>query len=224
MPEEMIVKTTRALTVGVGIAALFAMISRTAADYYDDFTDGHYARDPYDPRYDANDPNWTDPNNPVWCDVDNPDWTVNTMIPGAPTLVEIVSDSVADKAVRLWADKHWLVPYGAVGLTVESGDHDPNTSPTWWDDTTDHYILAWIYYTGCYNPHDPDPHRRASFNDPNYPGDVGHAVRDANTVLYLTMNVDWQVDATFKGASGLPPFIALALLALPVGVAARRLT
>jgi hypothetical protein len=185
----MIMRTTCALAVGVGIAVVFAMISPAMADYYDDFSDGYYARDPFDPRYDANDPNWTDPNNPVWWDADNPDWSIGTMVPGAPTLVEIVSDSVADKAVRLWADRHWLVPYGAVGITVESGDRDPNTSPTWWDDTTDHYILAWIYYTGYYNPHDPNPHRRASFNDPNYDPNYDDPNDDTGQV-FLMMHVD----------------------------------
>jgi hypothetical protein len=60
--------------------------------------------------------------------------------------------------------------------------------------------------------------------DPNYPGDLGHASADSNTVLYLTMNANWQVDADFKCGSGMEPFVAVALLALAVGVVVRRLT
>ncbi len=83
-------------------------------------------------------------------------------------LAEIISDTVADKALRLWADTHWMIPYGACGAGVVTGDTDPNTSPTWWDDSTDHYVLAWIYYTGYYSPQNSDPHKRYSFFDPLY--------------------------------------------------------
>jgi hypothetical protein len=60
--------------------------------------------------------------------------------------------------------------------------------------------------------------------DPNFPGDVGHATMDSNSVLYLTMDADWQIEVDFKCGSGLPPFIAAAVLALGVAVAVRRFT
>lgn len=60
--------------------------------------------------------------------------------------------------------------------------------------------------------------------DPNYPGDANHIVEDTNAVLYLTMNGDYQVTATFKcGSSELLLPLALALLALSTALAARRL-
>jgi hypothetical protein len=163
------------------------------ADYWDDFRDGYYARDPNDPRYNPSDPNWTDPNNNVLRDIDNPDWTVNLIVPDAPSLVQVVSDSVADKAVRMWADKHWLIPYGATGLGVDDGDYDPNTSMTYWDDTTDHYFLVWVYYTG-YMPSGPNfpPY---SFLDPRY--DPNHDdPNDDRGEIYVMMHVD---DANWTG-------------------------
>jgi hypothetical protein len=61
------------------------------------------------------------------------------------------------------------------------------------------------------------------WSDPNKYGDVNYAVMDANAVVYLTMDKDYMVDVEFKCGSGLPPFIAVALLALGVGLVIRRL-
>lgn len=58
--------------------------------------------------------------------------------------------------------------------------------------------------------------------DPNYPGDDNYATIDSNTVIYLTMDGDYVVEASFKCGSGLPPFVAMSLLALGLGVAIRR--
>jgi subtilisin family serine protease len=52
--------------------------------------------------------------------------------------------------------------------------------------------------------------------DPNYPGDLNYAdVNDANTVLNLTMNADWQVEASFKcgtGTAAVAPLLAIAIV------------
>ncbi len=58
--------------------------------------------------------------------------------------------------------------------------------------------------------------------DPNYPGDSNYYSFDTNSVLYLTMDTDWSVEAQFKCGSSLPPFVAMSLLALAVGVVVRR--
>jgi len=60
--------------------------------------------------------------------------------------------------------------------------------------------------------------------DPNYPGDANYAVTDTNTVLYLTMDADWEVEAKFKCGASVPPFVAMTLLALGLAVVIRRLT
>ncbi len=60
--------------------------------------------------------------------------------------------------------------------------------------------------------------------DPNYPGDANYASLDTNTVLYLTMNQDLDVDAIFKCGSSLPPFVAASLLALGLAAFLRRIT
>lgn len=74
-----------------------------------------------------------------------------------------------------------------------------------------------------------EPIAGKSFNrwvifDPNYPGDANFGAIDSNTTLYLTMDQDYAVEAGFKCGSGLPPFLAMSLLALALGVVIRRLT
>ncbi len=60
--------------------------------------------------------------------------------------------------------------------------------------------------------------------DPNWPGDRGHAVEDTNSVLYLTMSADWEVEASFAcGSSEMLPPIGMVLLALGAAVVVRRL-
>ncbi len=58
--------------------------------------------------------------------------------------------------------------------------------------------------------------------DPNHPGDANHITQDANAILYLTMDADWQIEAAFKCGGGVPPFVAIALLALGLGAMIRR--
>ncbi|MBN1341856.1 MAG: hypothetical protein JXQ73_04210 [Phycisphaerae bacterium] len=61
--------------------------------------------------------------------------------------------------------------------------------------------------------------------DPNYPGDANYAsASDSNTVLYLTMDEDKAIEASFKCGSSMPLFLAVTLMALAVGVVVRRLT
>jgi len=145
----------------LGILAVVCMLTpgKLAADYYDDFRDGVFERvDPNGYGYDANDPYytnpiyWTDPN--VW-DIDNPTWTILKLM-GTSYAYGVGSDAVADKALRLSVVGYTFPPItmGFVGAVVNTGDTDPNTSPCYWDDTTDHYILAWCYYTNY--PADPN--------------------------------------------------------------------
>ncbi len=181
-------KEGHAFIVGLTVVVLLMAPAVGVADFFDDFSDGWWERDPNDPQYDdanyhayeytmwqydANDANdyaheyWTDANNAVFWDSDNPDWWLYPQLAASP-LAQIVSDSVADNALRLACDKYFVLPWGSLITGVMSLDEDPNTSPTWWDDTTDHYILTWVYYTGYYHPSHTDPNKRYSYNDPNY--------------------------------------------------------
>ncbi len=160
------------------------------ADFFDSFDDGWWQRDPNDPRYDANDPYWTDPNNAVLWDKDNPDWYIGSPVPGAPSSVQVITDSVCETSLWLWADKHFLIPMGATGVWVDSGDKDPNTSCTWWDDTTDHYVLTWVYYTGYYDPNDHN-----GYGDPNYDPNDDDPNDDMGSALVL-LHLD---DANWTG-------------------------
>ncbi len=55
------------------------------------------------------------------------------------------------------------------------------------------------------------------------PGDANNNFTDTNTVLYLTMDRDWEVAAKFKcGSAALMPMIGLTLLGLGIGVLVRR--
>ena len=60
--------------------------------------------------------------------------------------------------------------------------------------------------------------------DPNHPGDANYTSTDTNTVLYLTMDADWEVEAAFKcgGGSDLVMPLGMVLLALFAGVVIRR--
>ena len=58
--------------------------------------------------------------------------------------------------------------------------------------------------------------------DADYPGDANHAVQDTNAVLTLTLAGNTDVDASFKCASGVEPFIGMVLMALAAAVVRRR--
>ncbi len=112
------------------------------ADFYDTFSDGWYERDPNDPRYDANDPYWTDPNNVVLWDIDNPDWRIDE------TLGSTFAAAVMDGELNLYAaEATW--PFCFIAATVQDGSDDPNLSRTYFDDSGNHYIVAHLRY--------PDP-------------------------------------------------------------------
>ncbi len=155
--------SSRMLLVAAVAVAIWPVAA--GADFYDDFSDGWWERDPNDPAYDANDPYWTDPNNAVTFDVDNPDWNIYDSLFGADHVANIGSDSVADKAIRLAVTGFDLFGFitGVNAAGVDDLDYDPNTSTTWFDDSESHYALAWVYYPGYY-----DPNVSNGFNDPNY--------------------------------------------------------
>ena len=117
------------------------------ASFYDNFDDLFFRRDSNNPHYDANDPNWTNPNNPVLWDADNPDW--NIYVP----LDEGHAETAKDGWLYLWAHGDWW-PWAMTVAYVDSGDHDPNTSRTFWDDSASHYVLARVK-----NLDDPNRHR-----------------------------------------------------------------
>jgi hypothetical protein len=124
------------LRIAVALALVLSCGTALAGGYYDSFDDGYYERDPNDPRYDANDPYWTDPNNAVLWDVDNPDWTIMEVLGD-----EFYATAAEDNWLRLWASAA-VIPITFYGATVDDGDGDPNTSVTFYDDSADHYIVT----------------------------------------------------------------------------------
>ena len=151
----------RRLLVGLAAVAVVCMLMpcELSATYWDSFTDGVFERtDPNGYTYDANDPYFTaayyaDPNN--W-DYDNPSWDILDII-GISYEWNIGSDDVADRALRMSVVGYdTIVPMGFIGAVVETDDTDPNTSQSFWDDTADHYCVAWCYYTGHLSNNNPD--------------------------------------------------------------------
>ncbi len=115
-------------------------------DYYDNYNDGYLTRDPNDPRYDANDPYWTDPNNCVLWDCDNPDWTSDPLLSTEPRGMYVASGWF-----RMYGT-NTMAPYVFLAGYVEDGDHDANTSVTYYDNKAPHYLVT----KARSNPEDPN--------------------------------------------------------------------
>jgi hypothetical protein len=80
-------------------------------DYYDSFADGQYSRD-------------------TW-QIDAPQWWFYPLFG-----VNQFADANYH-ALRLYADANPYLPYYAMAaIAADDLDYDPNTSATWWDDTT----------------------------------------------------------------------------------------
>ena len=161
----------------IGMLAMGAGV--TVGDYWDDFSDGWY-----DHWTDPNHPNYGYPNNLVEIDPCNPDWWVYDDLPGINHYWLIGSDSVIDKGLLLSVNHQTLFPgldVGFIAATVDDYGRDANTSLTWFDDSTDHYILAYVYYADYYDPNDHN-----GYNDPNYdPNDDDPNDDKGNVVLLM---------------------------------------
>jgi hypothetical protein len=117
----------------LGVAMVLAGAGKLHADFYDSFSDGSYSE-------------------PVW-HIDNPQWWFYPLF-GSGQFAQVQSG-----AVRIFADANPYLPYYAMAaLAVDDLDYDANTSATWWDDSTSHYILAKVYYPGNVyrNPNEPN--------------------------------------------------------------------
>ncbi len=146
----------KAMFVVVGVAVLLTSSAGVYADYYDDFSDGNYSES-------------------TW-QIDNPRWWFYPLF-GAGQ-----SADASYQAVRLVADANPYFPvYAMAALAADDLIYDANTSATWWDDTTSHYILCKVYYPGYF----------AAPNDPNFDrGDatiVMHGDPDTWTSLMVAM-------------------------------------
>ena len=63
------------------------------------------------------------------------------------------------------------------------------------------------------------------WEDPNHYPDDNYMVEDSNSVLYLTMDQDYAVDAVFKcGAGQMLPPVGVVLLVLALGLVIRRVS
>ncbi len=95
---------------------------------------------------------------------------------------------------------------------------DPNTLAEKWFQYTDGTQIVLVA-----TPISGKAFKEWTIYDPNYPGDVNHAVSDSNAVLCLTMDADYEVDVDFKCGSGLEPLLGVGLLVLTLAAVLRRL-
>jgi hypothetical protein len=141
-----------ALVLVTGVIVCFGAPAGVLADYYDSFSDSDWW---LDPNYSAGNPDdlaGFDPNY-SW-HIDDPQWWFYNLVD-----VTVSHDIVGDyRALRLYADAA-LFPFAVYFGAADDGVYDPNVSTTYWDDTTNHYVLARTYYRG--NVYTGDP------NDPN---------------------------------------------------------
>ncbi len=135
----------------------FVGVQPVLADFYDSFHDGEYGEDPN-----------------VW-DIDDPCWIIYDPL----GLVHAVT--AADAELRMWVYGDEFFGNGLLAAYTDTGDMDPNTSETHWDDTTSHYILVKAKYT-------PD------FEDPNdYRGRLGMVIH-GNRFTWEGIGLQYDVD------------------------------
>ncbi len=127
--------TRHGFLVALVCAVWLGVPTVTLADWFDNFNDGYYERTPNDPRYDANDPYWTNPNNCVLWDIDNPDWEMHELIG------EVWAEGIDDGWLRLYVQGQVMMGLAFLGAGVEDYQ-DPNVSFTFYDDSAPHYIMA----------------------------------------------------------------------------------
>jgi len=147
-----------AISLSVAVVVCLMVPSEGVADWYDDFSDGHYWEDPND-EFDfyAGGPDYGDPGfDPNAWDMDNPHWTFYPLLCGYGT-VECVTTQTGFNLMRIYTVPNPLAQvYTYLGAVVEDQDSDPNTSTTYFDESSSHYILARLVYPGCQpDPNDP---------------------------------------------------------------------
>ncbi len=116
---------------------------------------------------------------------------------------------------------------GSVAIDPDLLDDCNNIDPNYWDPTD--WTALRRYTNGTQVVLTAQPLSGKSLKhwliwDPNHPGDANYVSQDTNTVLYLTLDADWVVEAAFKcgGSSALPP-IAMVLLGLTLTLIIRRI-
>jgi len=112
--------------------------------------------------------------------------------------------------------------HGSVSVLPPPDVYDPDDP-----NADDHRVLRYADGTALVLTAEPvsgKSLKQWTIYDPNFPGDDNYAVTDTNSVLYLTLDANYEVNAHFKCGGSVPPFVALALLALALTVVIRRVT
>jgi len=117
--------------------------------------------------------------------------------------------------------------FGSVAIDPDLLDDCNNIDPNVWDPTDWTALRRYTNGTAVVLTAEPLSGKMLKkwvIYDPNHPGDANYTSEDTNTVLYLTLDADWEIEATFKcgSSSALPP-IAMVLLGLTLTLVIRRL-
>jgi hypothetical protein len=166
----------------VGIA-IIAFPASVMGDYYDSFGDNN-ARGP-DANYASCDPGllftYFDANY-SW-EIDNPQWWYFPIMAANGSFFDANSGSL-----RMFVKGGTMLPtLGISAMVPDNGDQDPATSPAYWDDTTNHYILVRVKYPGANLPA-PYGDKR---NDPNFDRGIAYIFMhgDPDTWTSLGFNI-----------------------------------
>ncbi len=182
--------------LGLFTVACVMAPSVLVADWYDDFTDGSYWNDP---NYEFNwnlpppaDPPWGGPGfDPNDWDLDNPYWSFYPLM-SSNGVIECVTTLTGLNLMRIYSEPNPLAPqYTFLGAFVDDKDYDPNTSTTYRDDSTSHYILARFLYPGA----QPD------IDDPNLDRGAAIMLLHANPANWYAYALDIAFD------DKIPPWI-----------------
>jgi len=160
--------TWRCVVLLVAVLVLWSA-APTRADFYDCFADGE-----------------THGGAPGW-DIDDPCWLLYPLV-GADEIFEVQGPG---RWLRMYI---WSgLGYSFLATMVNDGDVDPNTSATYWDDMTSHYIMAKVAHSGM-DPCDPD-------YDPNY-GSRAILLLHGDPVTWLTYWLLYEMSETRPWGGG----------------------
>ncbi len=181
---------TRNSAFVLGLVMGVCMAVPAMADWYDSFFDGDWYLDAnYSdgdksklPNFDAND-SWH---------IDDPQWWFYELAG------EIFYETIENGAIRLRVESPALPFLFFLAAYIDDGDHDPNTSATYWDDTTNHYLLSlFIYPVNAA----PDPN---DYDDPNWDAGAASLMMHADTAVWTDYNLKLDLDNKAPGGAGGP--------------------
>jgi len=125
--------------------------------------------------------------------IDNPQWWIYKLMCNTATSYVDPNGRAARIILR---SNPYSGSYGVMALAPDDNNPDPNTSNTYWDDTTNHYVLVKVYYPGYF----------AHENDPNYDRGTAAIIMHGHPQLWtgLTFGMGFHNCAYQNGDPNIP--------------------